>query len=252
MIFDAHAYMGYQPVFQEQGLPALLTPKDMVGLLDRAGVDAAFVAPPGERNSDYAEGNARIAAGIKEFPKRLYGFARINANKGPKAVDDVNRWVKDQGIHGIKLNGFSEHYYVNDRQLVGPILETAQALDIPILIHTGGHERCTPALVWDIALDFPRAKIIVGHLGEPGYLMDAIAVLKRLPNLYTETAGVMPPSIRRMVREIGAERVMYGSNGPYQRMEMVVEFIRKYSNLSEEEARLVLGDNLARVMNLTV
>jgi predicted TIM-barrel fold metal-dependent hydrolase len=75
-------------------------------------------------------------------------------------------------------------------------------------------------------------------------------VMRRLPQLYTETADVFPPAIRRMVREIGPERVLFGSNGPYQRIDMVVDFVRKYAGLTEEQARLVLGENLARIMGV--
>ena len=47
MIYDAHCYLGNNPLWAQTGLPVPLEGPAWVEMMDRAGVDGALVAPPG-------------------------------------------------------------------------------------------------------------------------------------------------------------------------------------------------------------
>jgi len=64
------------------------------------------------------------------------------------------------------------------------------------------------------------------------------------------TSAVMEPHwIRQAVRELGAERVVYGSNAPMVWPSTQLMVVRQ-AELTEPEERKVLGENAARLYRL--
>jgi len=64
------------------------------------------------------------------------------------------------------------------------------------------------------------------------------------------TSAVMEPHwIRQAVRELGAERVVYGSNAPMVWPSTQLIVVRQ-AELTEPEERKVLGENAARLYRL--
>ena len=60
--------------------------------------------------------------------------------------------------------------------------------------------------------------------------------------------------IARRIRQIGVDRVLYGSDTPFNHMKMEVDKILVYANahlqLSVEDLRLVMGGNLKRLLGM--
>jgi len=70
-------------------------------------------------------------------------------------------------------------------------------------------------------------------------------VAERYANLYLDTSAMPYPwKIAEAVRSIGAERVLYASDGPGCNPKLEVEKVRMLG-LPEEQERLVLGVNAA-------
>ncbi len=256
MIFDCHCYMGKQNAWSLMGLPVPFTGKDMVKYMTDAGVDKVLVAPPGSGQSDFFNSDHEIIAqAVKDYPGKIFGYVRVNPTRGQKAIDELVYWVKKRGLHAVKFNtGDCPNYTINDRKIMGPVLEAIQELDIPVLVHTGEAWgiTCSPALLADIAMDFPNVKWILGHMGIPGFWQETIPFCKRVPQLMVETAGVYRPYlIQELVNAIGAERVMIGSNAPYIPLECGIITVRQYCRLlKEREKDLILGGNISRLLGL--
>jgi predicted TIM-barrel fold metal-dependent hydrolase len=76
--------------------------------------------------------------------------------------------------------------------------------------------------------------------------------MQRAPNTVTETAGVFNNRyIQDVIDAIGADRVLMGSNGPYQPPELIKVLIdRHMPKLTRSQKDAVLGGNLARVLRV--
>ena len=77
---------------------------------------------------------------------------------------------------------------------------------------------------------------------------DAIAVAERYANIVLETSAVpYPDKIGEAVRRLGAERMIFGSDGPGCNPALEVEKVR-LAGLSPEDERRVLAGNILRLL----
>lgn len=255
MIFDAHAYLGTNPEFMRFGLPRRLDADWLLRLMDEEGIDAALVAPPSAGREDFFASDLElIARAVKAHPNRIFGYARVMPRRGEVALTELRYWIEERGLHAVKMNTLDDNYRLDDRQLIDPVVELVDKLQVPVLFHTGDEHAatCTPLMVANIAADFPDTTFIIGHIGYPGSDGEIERVLKRCPNVVTESASVFRRDvIQRAVASGGAERIMMGSNSPYSPMGLARRMIQDcMPSLSAEEKNAILGDNLACLLGV--
>lgn len=212
-----------------------------------AGVDKAVLMPTPTfypRNHLVAEvlNSPRGARG------RFVGCALVNPHFGDDAVGELERAVKEWGFRAAKLMP-TLHAINLIGSLAHPMMRKAQELGIPVTIHSAGSP-AHPLEIGVLAEAFPDVPVIMDHMGYRNYLGAALAAAKRAANLYLMTTAVMEPHcIREAVREIGADRVVFGSNGPAVRPATQILVI-KQAELAPDDERKVLGDNAARLLGL--
>ncbi len=141
---------------------------------------------------------------------------------------------------------------INRHPNVLALLEHAPAKGLGVvLVHTGGHPGATPALLADLAMQFPEVRFIAGHSGYHGLHYEAMAFARRCDNLWLDTSGLeIPHCVREMVTEVGRERVLYGSDAPFGSFRLEVDKVARAAGLDAAEARAVLGANLARLLGV--
>jgi predicted TIM-barrel fold metal-dependent hydrolase len=260
--YDTHAYLGNNPLWTLNGLPVPLEGDAWVEMQNQAGIDGALVAPPGVGAAeDFKPDMDRIARAIEKYPARLFGFCRVKPRQGDLAIDVLRRRVTEQGFRALKLNTLDDEYRLDDRRLLDPVIDAAAELGIVVFFHTGdtNFATCTPNMVADIAVDYPDTTFIIGHMafggvnGFPGSTEELVPAMQRASNTVTETAGVFKPEfIQTVIDDVGAERVLMGSNGPYSPIELPRIMIQTHMNrLSDEEKALVTGGNFQRIFELT-
>ena len=260
MIFDAHCYLGRNPIWEAQGMPATMQGQDMIAYLDRGGVDRALCAPPGVGAADhFAADHERIAQAIADYPERIYGFARVKPTRGQAAIDEMHYWLRERGFHAVKFNTIDASpygagfYSLADRALMGPVLEAIAALHVPVMIHTGeehGHT-CTPALVANLALDFPQITFIIAHAGVPGFLDEVVPFMRRAENTLVDLAGVLRPIyVQNLVNGVGAARVLNATNAPHMPIEFGPQLIERHCRqLTAAQKEAILGENAMRLLD---
>jgi hypothetical protein len=170
------------------------------------------------------------------------------------------------GARGIVLLPGLHGFYGNDRR-VWPIYEMAQSFQLPILTQTGdagslppggrGHWG-RPRYFGDVAVSFPKLRLILGHLGK-GYESEIAVLTRRYPNVYTETsmrlsgldeAGKWTPAEAvTWFRLIGIDRILLGTKWPLFDSQQDIGTVRKLP-LTPEEKRKILGENAKRVLQL--
>jgi predicted TIM-barrel fold metal-dependent hydrolase len=88
-------------------------------------------------------------------------------------------------------------------------------------------------------------------MGLYGFHTEALAFAKRVPNTYLDTTEFYPSWwISEAVRTVGAERVLWGSDIPFNPFGEELDKLTKWSTTPEEAFPAVLGGNLARLLRI--
>jgi uncharacterized protein len=245
MIIDCELYYSGQD--DAAGAQAVSEMNRLETLCREAGVDRAVLMPaPTFRPRNRAVAGALDAAsGARD---RFVGCALVNPHFGDEAVGGLERAVREWKFRAAKLMPTLHAVNLVGR-LAHPIMSKARELGIPVTIHSADSP-AHPLEIGALAEAFPEVPVIMDHMGYRNHTGDAIAAAKRAANLYLMTTAVMEPHvIRDAVRELGADRVVFGSNGPSVPPAVQLLVIRQ-AELAPADERKVLGENAARLLRL--
>jgi len=255
MLIDADVHISPTP----QGGNSI-TIDELLRRMDRCGVDKAvtWLQPPYVR-SEIDAGNAYVVRAMREHPDRILGFGWADPNlEVERAIEEARRAL-DQGCYGVKLNGAQNDYPIDDPRLAMPIIETIAGAGSVLALHVGAdaYDDTHPARVARIARAFPELRILVVHMGGAAFhdlSAAAIAVAEEHPNLTLIGSAVRAIPILTAIRGLGADRVCYGSDTPFELMHVELAKYRALldSEITPEEMAGVMGGNIARVLRLTV
>jgi predicted TIM-barrel fold metal-dependent hydrolase len=164
---------------------------DFAAVLCHAGVVKAVVGTAQQPSNDY------VVDVVRQHPDLFIGFARISPWDGMAGVRELERLVRDGGLRGLAMAPFRERIPPNDRRYY-PLYAKCVELGVPVRLHTSmsyatdrpydlGH----PRHLDDVAMDFPELTVIAGLGGWP-WVPDMVALARRYPNLYIDTAAHRP------------------------------------------------------------
>ena len=261
-IFDSEVHLASDKIpeySQEEYLRTLFpfrSAEDAISALDEFGIQKCILETPclvcgGEEeflDPNHNVSNKIIADAQAKYPDRIIGAARVNPNYGVEALEEFERCVKEYKLKALKLHPLCEFFYPTHRYLP-PLFEIASDNNIPIMFHTGDGMITHAANFMDLAKNFPKVNMLLYHLGGAG----AAKVAKERPNMFLTTSGRNAQIDKlRAIKELGAERVLYGSDMPFANP---IPDILKITlipdwRLSDEEKALVLGGNIARILNV--
>jgi aminocarboxymuconate-semialdehyde decarboxylase len=124
-------------------------------------------------------------------------------------------------------------------------------------------------LIFEGTLDrFPGLKICAAHDGGylPSYAARSDAGIKTFPptytvklkkapsaylrDLYYDSLVFTPEGLRHLVAEVGADRIMLGTDYPYPWTARAVEHVLETPELSEADREAILGGTAARLFGL--
>jgi predicted TIM-barrel fold metal-dependent hydrolase len=244
-VADFEAYMPAEFNGQPYGKAGVLA------TADEAGIDVCVLFPGGVP-ADPREANAHLLAEVKGESRLLPGCL-INPTMGPEAWDDLKRCV-DQGARTVKLMA-AAHGYRLDAPCVDPVMALAKSLGLPATIHSGSPlSGCSPEYIGRLAKRHPEVTIIMDHMGYREWVGLAVQAAVENPNIYLGTtliAAAEPITIKNIAREgqVGADRIVFGSNSPSGVARHGVNGIRNIG-FTAEETSLILGENLKRIYGL--
>ncbi len=245
MIIDSHTHVDESPVLGWSDPPEVI-----VRLLDEAQISRAVImtyrdAPgPEERVLEY------VAEAVQRYPDRLIAYARMNPRYGDEALELFDRAIREYKMKGLKLHPVGYVMHPTSEQTLNLIRHAAE-LNVPTLFHCGDEEFTMPLQIAEAAAMVPEAKIILGHMGGYFHAKDAIRVAKRHPNLILETSAMpYPKLIKEAVDALGAERILFASDGPGCDPSIEVEKVRRAGLTTEQEA-LIFSGNTERLLGLS-
>jgi predicted TIM-barrel fold metal-dependent hydrolase len=287
MIVDFHAH----PEFKTKGV--IYSPDEFVAGMDRGGIDVTCLfgndqADPGScpawRDERFMAvgpnfSDEELAAFCAHYPKRLIGFTSINPDRY-QPERKVERAVKEFGMRAVKLYPHSG-FYPNDPRLTRTY-DFCSRQGIPVVIHTGPKavrwqwmKYNQPIFVDEIATNFPDLKIVMCHGGYP-WTEEFMAVVYTNPNIWVDLTfmerieetfmlpGLVENTVRRLVKLIGAGRLLWGSEGPYMDLPLYGKqdpsnyqvsqdkLVRRFDFLDQEDKAGILGNNAACLLGLNL
>lgn len=216
----------------------------------------------------------------RSFP-RLVPFILMAKELGdPEAIVDELVLRFKQGAKGVKLHPGMFCLFPNDRVL-WPMYKKCQEMGIPILSDSGpwsvprvlagyplpSHQKRIdygePNNFAAILEEFPRLALVLAHLGSAQW-DERLELAQTYPNIYFDISqgfsspdriprhphrGLAEEDAVRIMRKIGIERIMFGTDGPSGPFRPQLEqFLRL--PLNDEERRMILSENAKRILRI--
>ena len=204
------------------------SPKSFLEYLDSAGVDRAvlinYVAP--DIIGFTAGVNQYIADYTRENPGRLISCGGVHPRHTSNILADIDQILRLK-IRMIKIHPPHQLLFPNDYQNgvkeLEMIYRAAEANGIPVMFHTGTsifhgarNRYGDPIHVDDVAVDFPKMKILMAHGGRPLWMHTCFFLLRRHPNVFLDISGIPPRSLLQYfprLEEI-SHKTLFGTDWP--------------------------------------
>ncbi len=208
--------------------------------------------PRGQANAVAGNEEARVAVRQTEG---LLQWVVLDPRQ-PASFEQVREMLQDRKCVGIKIHP-EEHCYPI-AEYGRAIFELAAELKTVILTHSG-EQNSLPADFVPFANEFPEATLILAHLGcgfigqvhFPDLQVRAIQA-SRHGNIYTDTSSaqsLMPGLIEWAVSEVGAERLLFGTDTPLYFAASQRARIDN-ADLRDEQKRMILWDNAQQILRI--
>ncbi|WP_259316017.1 amidohydrolase family protein [Capillimicrobium parvum] len=240
-LLDVHTHTGFNDPDGVKG-----SVEDLLGGLDRAGIDEAVVFTTAEPEG-YPPANDRVLAEIATAGGRLRAFARIDPNAGDP-LPEARRCL-EAGAVGFKLHPRSDAF-VMSHPSVQALVELAAAERLPVLVHAG---RGIPALGEDLvtlARRHPSAALILAHAGISDLgLVGPVA--NELQNLYFDTSWWLSSDMLALFETVDPSRILFASDMPYgSGRYALMAFVRcaREVGLGPDALEAIAGGNARRVL----
>ena len=248
-IWDLHCHLSGVPgLLPEERLGQLLRYADRLGI-ERLCVYMGLKWAQDPTPEDLVKQNDEVLRAISKYPDRAFGFVYLSARHIEQSLAELERCVASGPMVGVKL-------WVAGRcadPALDPIIQRATELKAVIFQHTwiktngNGAGESTPDDLVSLARRHPRVPLICGHTGGTWEL--GIPAIRGEANLYADLAGSDPTAgfTEMAVRELGAERVLYGSDcGGRSFASQLAKVLG--AEISDADKQKILCDNLRGLM----
>ena len=208
----------------------------------------------------------------------LVGSLRVTKKTFSQDVQQLEETVKKKGIVGVKLYPGYEYFFANDSRCER-IYRLCEKYRIPVIFHSGDVSGAKTAIVRfsdplyidDVAVKFPRLKIIIAHLGSPMWMKQAAEVMYKNENVYGEISAILPLS-NRLSRHKGIENVelakvkrevewiaaycgtprkfIFGSDFPIYRQKHYIDFLDSIKAFSKEDKKYIQYKNARQLFRI--
>lgn len=185
----------------------------------KANIALTLVSPIAALVRDYHDAYAANldCARIVQRYRSLRQWVVINPLM-PRTFDQASEMLSGNHCVGIKIHPEGHAYPI--RKHGRRVFAFAQQHNAIVITHSG-EERSLPADFARLANEFPEVPLILGHLGcgfdeDPTHQVRAIQSCRH-GNVYVDTSSaksITPNLIEWAVREIGADRILFGTDTP--------------------------------------
>jgi predicted TIM-barrel fold metal-dependent hydrolase len=277
LITDCHVHIQPMEMFKPEALALMKkkcpefdeiaefgrSPQKFLAHMDAIGLDRAvlinYVAP--DVLGFTAEVNPWIANYCKADPERLLPCGSIHPRHTPNVQGELDHILR-LGLRLLKIHPPHQLLFPND-YLHGDtdlelIYRTMEANGIPVMFHTGTsifpgarNKYGDPIYVDDVAVDFPKLKILLAHGGRPLWMETSFFLVRRHPNVFLDISGIPPRTLLDdfpRLQEI-ATKTLFGTDWPGPGVPEIKRNLEDFRRLdiSEPAKRAILSETALEI-----
>ena len=277
-----------QPEFYESGRRiAMMEERGVdVQVLSVTPGNFCYTAPPEVGAAISRAQNDAIHGMVTDNPDRFIGSATVPLQDAEAAGQELDRAVKDLGFTSVEI-GTNVNGANLDSPALEPFYDKAEALGVPIIVHpvnNAGADRMTRYYLGNTVGNPMETTLAIGsiifggvierHKGlrfcwvhgggflpyqigrlDHGYRVreEARTNIRKPPSeyldeMYYDTITHDEPALSFLIKRMGADRVLYGTDFPWDMGEYdSIPTIKGMISLSDEDKARVLGENSARL-----
>jgi predicted TIM-barrel fold metal-dependent hydrolase len=194
--------------------------------------------------------NRHLSQYVELYRQKMVGFAYINPLVDDVSAKGVRAFTEKLGLKGIVLY-CSQLGFHPSHTLAMELYETAQDMRLPIFFHNnpvgqgGILDYGRPFLLDDVAIAFPKLKIIVGNMGFPFYDQTQCLLVKH-ENVFADLS-VKPGHVWQIYNIVVSayeqgvmDKLLFGSAFPAAKAKDCMESLLGFN-------KLLTGSNLPSV-----
>ena len=236
------------------------------------------------------ESNEEVAQMATTWPDRFAGLGTLPMQDVGASITELERIMSLPGIKGAMINDQINGEWLDDSKFL-PFWRSAEASGAMILFHQGGDTLVSSRIkryhlpnsignLADRTVNFaslvmggvmdacPDLKICLSHGG--GYICHGIGRIDRswetrienqvnakqvpsayLNRFYYDCIVYTEQSLRFLIDTVGAERVVFGTDWPYDMaLDWPVSWILSMESITDEEKELILSKNLENLLGI--
>ncbi len=231
--------------------------------------------------------NDHMARVVQSNPRRFIGLGGVPLHAPELAVEELRRCMTELKLTGVAISTTARDMELGDPQL-RPFWQTAEELGAVVYVHPAGNPgprfqkhflwnsigqafeeaMAIASLIYEGTLDaFPKLKICICHGG--GYMPYYMGRITRnylekpttrvnmgkspaeyLRMLYYDSCVYETEAIEALVKRVGADRIVLGSDYPVGEMKPI-EFVDS-ATLSHADKEKIIGLNAAKLLGIKV
>ena len=195
----------------------------------------------------------------KKAPDRFYKFFWFNPKMDPEEQEEDYKILEDhfkEGFCGVKIHsGFHAIKVPNDIQKLISFMQDYDK-NLIFYIHslpkTSFFGGVSTRDIANLASKNPNLRIIVGHAANTmSYALDVGMTLRRYENIYFETSCSVSFGIYNLIKTIGHEKILFGSDSPTaSTLPIEIEKILSLPRISNEEKQDILYNNVNNLLEM--
>ncbi len=248
-------------------VPALLQ------AMDEGGVSLGVLHPLRAESYGWRVSNEYIAEAVSQAGGRLVGFAGVSP-LADNAPAELRQAIENLGLRGLKLHPPMQMFDPGDARCFA-VYAMMQDYGLPILFHSGGgpttlsDRYSNPHMVDEVAVHFPRLKIILAHAGRFWY-QETLTMMRRHANIYIDIAanigkatgyGLLLALLVATKEVVGdLDRVLFASDYPWYTPRRMLEVLRQAQEassvlpeplqISDADFQKIVDGNARKLLNL--
>jgi predicted TIM-barrel fold metal-dependent hydrolase len=252
-----------------QGYYSFGTPDEYLEDMRKAGIDKGVVVSfsPDHHLKSMNFWTVAIMRPGKSKPAKypmLLPFISVSPTmKGKTPVEELEHKLA-WGMRGVKIHPIAQRFAPDDERM-RPVYRWLVEHDLPITAHSGKNiiedeyvDFGEPRRWLNVLEEFPRLKLILAHLGN-GFWDQTLEIARKYKQVRFDTAIAISyihsdstlddNEAVEMIKEIGSDRILFGSDYPWINPVGDIERIRGL-HIGQNEKDRILGGNAAALFGL--
>lgn len=264
MIIDVHTHINNyheEKVVSLEDSLKLLTDRMLTNKVDYSLVLTSY------KVNEHRPSTRRVVEAIKDIDNLgvVSGISYLHYDY--KDIMEISDYLERGYIKALKFYPGYEPFYPDDSRM-RVWYEMAIAYDVPVMFHSGDTyapsgrvKYAHPLRIDDLAVDFPKLKIVICHIGNP-WIKDCMEVVYKNENVYADISGLvlgdftdkferyMKKEIEEMITYAGDPNyLLYGTDWPICNMDSYLKFMNQLE-LADDKKELIMWKNAAKLFKI--